>query len=225
MIQNNVATSDFVLRYELRPFQDKLKQENPKEIQKLKARILNKWFNFPIYLWEWHENYILDGHQRLKALNELANDGYLLDWDAVPVVFIKAKNIKEAKERVAESNSKFSTMDQEFAELWFEWCELDDLIIPDFDYLTDEEKEKEKKEDDVPDVLTTPVVKEGDTFLLWDHRIMCGDSTKAIDVAKLMWDHDADMVWTDPPYNVDMRMLPKKGSWTTKLIRITSTTS
>lgn len=91
----------------------------------------------------------------------------------VPVVFIKAKNLKEAKERVAEANSKFSTMDQEFADLRFEGCDLEDLILPDFDFSTDEEKEKEAKEDNVPSVETKPIVKQGDIFQVGPHRIMC----------------------------------------------------
>ena len=205
MIQNSVYTKTLVARSELRAFQDKLKKDNPKELKMLAERIKKKWFHFPIYLWHDHDNYILDWHQRLKALDLLAAEWLTLEKDLVPVVYISAASLNEAKEIVAEANSKFSTMDQEFADLWFEWCDLDDLIIPDFDYLTDDEKEKEKKEDDVPDVTTPPIVQVGDIFVLGSHKIVCGDSTKAIDVAKLMWEQDADMVWTDPPYNVDYK--------------------
>ena len=201
MIQNSVYTKTLVARSELRAFQDKLKKDNPKELKMLAERIKKKWFHFPIYLWHNHDNYILDWHQRLKALDLLAAEWLTLEKDLVPVVYISAASLNEAKEIVAEANSKFSTMDQEFADLWFEWCDLDDLIIPDFDYLTDDEKEKEKKEDDVPDVTTPPIVQVGDIFVLGDHKIMCGDSTSLTDVEILMNNQRASIAFTSPPYN------------------------
>ncbi|MBN66323.1 MAG: hypothetical protein CMM94_02000 [Rickettsiales bacterium] len=48
-----------------------------------------------------------------------------------------------------------------------------------------------------------PVSKEGDIWLLGDHKLICGDSTKAKTMKALMGDELADMVFTDPPYNVD----------------------
>lgn len=57
--------------------------------------------------------------------------------------------------------------------------------------------------DAVPDVPAVPVTKPGDLWLLGHHRLLCGDSTLAADVARLMGGGAADMVFTDPPYNVD----------------------
>jgi len=56
-------------------------------------------------------------------------------------------------------------------------------------------------EDDVPDPPADPVTKPGDLWLLGDHRLLCGDSTKAEDVARLMGGEKADMCFTSPPYN------------------------
>lgn len=59
--------------------------------------------------------------------------------------------------------------------------------------------------DEVPEVDDTPAVtKMGDLFTLGRHRVMCGDSTKAEDVARLMRGEKADMVFTSPPYNCDI---------------------
>jgi DNA modification methylase len=59
-------------------------------------------------------------------------------------------------------------------------------------------------EDEVPGIPEQPKSQRGDVWLLGEHRLMCGDSTQADDLAKLMDGDKADLVWTDPPYNVDM---------------------
>lgn len=57
-------------------------------------------------------------------------------------------------------------------------------------------------EDEVPSIPEQPKSQRGDVWLLGEHRLMCGDSTQADDLAKLMDGDKADLVWTDPPYNV-----------------------
>ena len=59
---------------------------------------------------------------------------------------------------------------------------------------------QEVGEDEVPDPPGVPVTKLGDLWLLGDHRLLCGDSTKAEDVRRVMNGQSADMVFTDPPY-------------------------
>ena len=56
--------------------------------------------------------------------------------------------------------------------------------------------------DDVPPLGEESHIKPGDLFALGDHRLMCGDSTKAEDVARLLGGSEVDIVWTDPPYGV-----------------------
>lgn len=79
--------------------------------------------------------------------------------------------------------------------LGFDPKELDNLLEPEqVDGLTDE--------DAVPDIPEDPKTKLGDIYQLGNHRLMCGDSTSIDAVEKLMDGHKADMVFTDPPYNV-----------------------
>jgi len=58
-------------------------------------------------------------------------------------------------------------------------------------------------EDEVPEIDDSPAItKMGDLFTLGKHRLLCGDATKEGDVKRLMGEEKADMVFTDPPYNL-----------------------
>ena len=59
--------------------------------------------------------------------------------------------------------------------------------------------------DDVPEVPEEPITKEGDLYILGNHRLLCGDSTNILHVEKLMDNNKADMVFTDPPYGVEYK--------------------
>ena len=58
-------------------------------------------------------------------------------------------------------------------------------------------------EDEVPPLPAEPITQPGDLWLLGKHRLLCGDSTKAEDIKRLMDGQRADLMLTDPPYNVD----------------------
>jgi DNA modification methylase len=73
----------------------------------------------------------------------------------------------------------------------FDLKELDEIL----------KEPQEVTEDDVPEPPVDPITKPGDLWILGDHRVLCGDSTKAEDVARLMGGNRSDMVFTDPPYN------------------------
>lgn len=67
------------------------------------------------------------------------------------------------------------------------------------------EKEVEEDNFDVDSAIPEePKAKLGDIYQLGEHRLMCGDSTKEEDVEKLMNGENADLLFTDPPYNVDV---------------------
>lgn len=84
-------------------------------------------------------------------------------------------------------------------QFWFEGeIEIPELSLDELgedDGLTDP--------DEVPEVEGEPTTKRGDVWILGDHRVMCGDSTNADDVARLMNGELAEMTFTDPPYGVN----------------------
>jgi DNA modification methylase len=58
--------------------------------------------------------------------------------------------------------------------------------------------------DDVPETPEEPITKLGDLWVLGDHRLLCGDSTSLTEVERLMDGEKADMVFTDPPYGMNL---------------------
>jgi DNA modification methylase len=66
--------------------------------------------------------------------------------------------------------------------------------------ILDGEDAAEIVEDEVPEPPVDPITKPGDLWILGDHRLLCGDSTKAEDVERLMGGAKADLCFTSPPY-------------------------
>ena len=69
--------------------------------------------------------------------------------------------------------------------------------------LTDKDSAGLTDEDAVPEAPAEPVTKPGDVYVLGNHRLLCGDSTVLANVEKVLDGALADMVFTDPPYNVN----------------------
>ena len=112
-----------------------------------------------------------------------------------------------------EQKRKYRLLDNKTNEL-AEWDidllkgELDGLDFLDFDFgfdIADESEPQAIVEDEAPEVdnQAEPITKLGDIWQLGRHRLMCGDSTNAENIALLMGGQKADMVFTDPPYGMN----------------------
>src|SRR5881275_2096270 len=94
-------------------------------------------------------------------------------------------------------------------------AELKDLIVQEFDLAltgfdpdelaayTVETTEGLTDEDEAPGLQEYAITEPGDLWIMGRHRLLCGDSTSVSAVERLMNGEKADMVFTDPPYNVD----------------------
>jgi DNA modification methylase len=187
----------------LENFQGSLKKITKANLQKLKRRIIRDGINVPLFVWRDHDMCrILDGHQRLKALLSLREEGYELPL--VPVAYIEAENEKDARQKLLGITSQYGEFEIEELSEWL--AELDSDIADTVRIVSSEIKIKldiETNNDDDIDDNTEQITKYGDLWELGRHRLLCGDSTDSDQVAKLMNGEKADMVFTDPPYGVD----------------------
>lgn len=175
---------------------------NPRQISKKDLEILKKsMMEFPemrqIREVVVDENMrILGGHQRVKALEALGEK-------SVPVKQVIGLTEEQKKEFIIKDNIANGEWDMDI--LANEW---DDLPLDDWGLNVEwAEPEKDIIEDEVPEAPEEPKSKLGDIYQLGNHRLMCGDSTNDEHVLKLMRSDDkrdlADMVFTDPPWNVN----------------------
>lgn len=183
---------------------------NPREISRhdfeaLKRSIQEFGFVDPVIVNK--DNSIIGGHQRVDAARELG-------IDAVPVVYVEvgdeqAKILNLAlnrisgewdKEKLKNLFSELSSLSLDLGLTGFTSEEVSTLL----DFTNEDNYESPK---DLP-----TKVSYGQVWLLGKHRLMCGDATKKEDVSKLMDGEKAQVIFTDPPYNVDYTS-PAGGSY------------
>ena len=144
------------------------------------------------------ENIVIGGHFRLDIAKEL-------HYETVPVFYINLADIEKEKELNVRLNKNSGDWDWEMLanfgkdlllNVGFESLSIDKM------FGLGDEDEDEFDPDATYSAINEPKAKLGDVYQLGTHRLMCGDATKAEDVAKLMDGLKADMIFTDPPYNV-----------------------
>lgn len=182
----------------IKPYENNAKLHPQEQIQQIKNSILEFGFDDPIAVWK--DNIIIEGHGRLIAAQELG-------YKEIPV--IRLDNLTDEQRRAYTLVHNQLTMNSGFdiEMLNIELGGIDRIDMADFGFEFEpsfgDSAPVETVEDDFEAELPEePKSKLGDIYQLGRHRLMCGDSTKAEDVSALMGDDKADMVFTDPPYNV-----------------------
>lgn len=136
---------------------------------------------------------ILAGNQRYKAAKAIG-------LEQVPTILLEGLNEEREREIVIRDNVENGDWDMDMLANEWDAGQLQDwgVDLPELQDIT------EIVEDEAPEVEpeAEPMTKLGEIYQLGNHRLMVGDSTKAEDVAALMAGEQADLLVTDPPYNV-----------------------
>jgi len=186
-------------------FQGELKTLSKDNEKKLRNSILKFGFIAPFFVWddkgEWR---LLDGHQRLKTLLKMREEGY--DIPLLPVDYIEADSEEDAKRKLLHITSQYGEFSPEgFENFTLELDGFENIRLTDgeFDisFLRDDDEVKDDNYE-IPDEIETDI-KVGDIFQIGKHRLMCGDSTSIDAVDNLMCGADWDVCVFDPPYEVE----------------------
>lgn len=179
-----------------------LKPED-EEYQKIKKSIIEFGYVDPIIVNT--DMTVIGGHQRLKVLKDL---GYtVIECNMVDLDKNKEKALNIALNKITGEwdNKKLEELIAELKEEEFDlsttgftFDEVDN-ILKDITGTKEDDFDIDQALNDIEE----PTTKPGDVWLLGKHRLMCGDSTVKEDVIHLMNKQVADMILTDPPYNVD----------------------
>lgn len=200
------TTTDFKLVSvdKLVPYQNNARTHSPEQINKLRASLREFGFINPIIIDK--DFGIIAGHGRLLAARE---EGY----KEVPCVF--ADHLSEAQKKayiIADNRMALDAgWDEELLRIEIEALQADafDLALTGFDEkelskLFDDGNETEDDDFNVEEELKKPCFsRAGDVWTLGRHRLVCGDSTKPEAYEILMQGRKANLVVTDPPYNVN----------------------
>lgn len=140
-------------------------------------------------------NVIIAGHTRIKASKKLG-------IKEIPCVVADDLTEEETKAlRLADNKTQeLSTWEDSILEM--ELGDIKEINMEEFGFETPEFDVKAEEDDFDIELPEEPKSQKGQIWKLGDHRLMCGDATSLEDAKKLMDGNKADLVFTDPPYNV-----------------------
>lgn len=187
-------------------------QPGDSDYEKLKQSVTDFGYIDPI-VWNKRTGNVVGGHQRLKVLTEMG-------YTSVECSVVDLSETDEKRLNLALNKVSGEWDDEKLAALLEELTQIDgDLYITGFDdseitEILDRFAVEETSDDDFDvdvaiDEVAETITQKGDIWLLGKHRLICGDVTHKECLDKLMNKEIADMLLTDPPYNVDYDGSPK----------------
>ena len=188
------------------PYARNARTHSDEQVAQIAASIAEFGFTNPILTGA--DGVIVAGHGRLAAAQKLA-------MEMVPVVVLEHLSPTQRRALVIADNriAENAGWDETMLRVEMEALQLDDFDMSltgfDADALAElmaggsGDDSGNTDDDTVPEVQETPISRTGDVWLLGPHRLLCGDSTLAESYAQLLQGEEVDMVFTDPPYNVN----------------------
>ena len=187
----------------IKPYENNPRKLKDSAIEKVAMSLKEYGFRQPIVVDK--DRIIVVGHTRYRASKKLG-------FKEVPITVADNLTPEQINAyRIADNRTaEESEWDNELLKM-----EIKDLEAKDFkldllgfneDQLNDmlfEEKQGLTDEDEVPETPEEPITKLGDIWKLGKHKLICGDATNKDTVKLLMEDNKADLIFTDPPYNVN----------------------
>ena len=192
---------------ELRPYARNARTHSKKQVAQIARSIQRFGFTNPVLVSD--EGEIIAGHGRVEAARTLG-------INSVPTLALSHLSEAERRAYVLADNKLAlnAGWDKEvlaielkaLVDLEFD-TELTGFSLAEVDLVLDEAGEADPSgtdgpEDAVPLVTGHPASRQGDLWILGNHRLLCGDTQQAVDIERLMAGERADIVFTDPPYNV-----------------------
>ena len=179
---------------DIKPY-EKNPRRNDEAVEKVAASLREFGWQQPIVLDK--DGVIIAGHTRLKAAESLG-------LETAPCVIAEDLTEEEVRAyRLADNKTAefagwdFGLLDEELAQI-----SAIDMEAFGFDLTEPEDPEDIEEDDYDPEEPVKARAKTGDVFLLGDHKLVCGDSTKPEDIARLFAGVRPLLVFTDPPYGV-----------------------
>jgi len=194
----------------IKPYENNPRKLKDSAIDKVAMSLKEYGFRQPIVVDK--DRIIVVGHTRYRASKKLG-------FKEVPITIADNLTPEQINAyRIADNRTaEESEWDSELLKM-----EIKDLEAKDFkldllgfneDQLNDmlfEEKQGLTDEDEVPEAPEEPISKLGDIWKLGNHRVMCGDSTFIDNIDLITKKEKLDMVFTDPPYNIDYQGVKDK---------------
>ena len=191
----------------LRPYARNARTHSKRQLQQIAESIKRFGFTNPVLISD--DDEIVAGHGRVAAAK-------LLGMDAVPTLRLSHLNETERRAYVLADNKLAlnAGWDQEILAIEMQALvdlgvdtELTGFSLAEVDLVLDDAREAnpatpDAPEDALPAIAGDPISRRGDLWLLGRHKLLCGDARVAGDFASLLQDERANLVFTDPPYNV-----------------------
>ncbi len=205
---HSALTIESVPVQDLRPSPNNCRFHPKEQIDKLKRAIERFGFLGPVLIDD--RNRVIVGHARMEAAKALG---------LAEIPCLRIRHLSEAKKRafaildnrLAEDSAwDFQLLAKEFQFLQAEGIDLETtgFEIPEFEtiFAAGDIAAKNTEDDKIPDLVPTrAITKPNDLWILGDHRLVCADARRPESFAALLHGIRAQLVFTDPPFNVKIR--------------------